>query len=262
MPEHKITRKEIKQQDEFLSAATRLTHWFMQRRKAVGLVALLILAAAAVVLGVHAYRDRQEQNAAALLAVALRVYNSPLAEDGVSTDGASSVADEHGAAGHRHFASDDEKFAAAVEALRPIVDEYASYPSGQAASFYLGTSLAQMGRLDEAEAALLQARRASAGFIQAMAMNRLGIQYMEQGRSDEAVAIFEELARRTPDGFPVEEALASEARAHEAAGDRQAAMVAYQRIVEDHPTSVYATLARTRVEELAAQLGVDVDAQG
>lgn len=262
MSEHRITRKELKQQDEFLSTATRLTHWFMQRRRTIGLALLGVLAVVAVIVGVRAYRDRQEQNAAALLAVALRVYNSPVTVGEDAGGESAVVADEHGAAGHRHFATDQEKLAAAIEALQPIVDSYVAYPSGQAASFYLGTSLAALGRPEDAEAALQRARGASAGFIQAMAMNRLGILFLDQGRNEEAVAVFEELARRTPDGFPVEEALAAEARAHEAAGDRQAAMVAYQRIVEDHPGSVYASLAQTRAEELAAELGVEGDEQG
>lgn len=261
MAEQRITRKDLKQQDEFLSGATRFTRWLMQRRKAVGMVLLVVLAAGAVVLGVRAYRQRQEQNAAALLAVALRVYNSPVTAESELAGEATSVADEHGAAGHRHFANDADKFGAAVDMLQPIADTFAGYPSGEAAAFYLGTSLAATGRLDESEVAFKRAQQASGGFIRAMAMNRLGMQYLEQGRNGEAVAMFEELARRTPDGFPVEEALASEARAHEAAGDRQAAMIAYQRIVEDYPASVHATLARTRVEELAAELGVDVDSR-
>lgn len=258
MSENRITRKDLKQQDEFLSTATHVFNWVMQRRKAIGLVLLIAVAVASALAGVRSYRARQEQNAAALLAVALRVYNSPVTPDEAAE---SAAADEHSAAGHQHFTTDADKYAASVAALQPIIDQYGSYPSGQMASFYLGASYTELGQAESAEAALRRAADSSTPMVRAMAMYRLGTFLLEQGRADDAAAVFEELARNSPAGFPVEQALNAEARAHEAQGDRQAAMLAYQRIAEDYPASVYAVEARTRAEELAAELGVDLDSE-
>jgi TolA-binding protein len=258
MSDHRITRKDLKQQDEFLSTATLVFNWVMQRRKTIGLVLLIAVAVASALVGVRTYRARQEQNAAALLAVALRVYNSPVTPDETAE---SASADEHSAAGHQHFTTEEQKYSAAVTALQPIIDEYGSYPSGQMASFYLGASYSGLGRVDEAEAALRRAAESSTPMVRAMAMYRLGTFLLEQGNADDAATVFEDLARSTPAGFPVEQALNAEARAHEAQGDRQAAMLAYQRIAEDYPSSVYAVEARTRADELAAELGVDLDSE-
>jgi len=259
MSDNRITRKDLKQQDEFLTTATRLLHWVMQRRKTIGLVLLIAVAAGSALVGVRAYQARQEQNAAALLAVALRVYSSPVTVDEATENAA---ADEHSAAGHQHFASSDVKFEAAAAALQPIIDQYGGYPSGQMASFYLGASLSELGRSDEAEASLRRAAESSTPFVRAMASHRLGMFLLEQDRADDAAVVFEQLVREPPAGFPVEQALSAEARAHEAQGDRQAAMLAYQRIAEDYPGSVYAVEARTRAEEIAAELGVDLNTEG
>jgi TolA-binding protein len=259
MSDTRITRKDIKQQDEFLTSATQLLQWGMQRRKMIGLILLIIVALGSVLAGVSTYRGRQEQNGAALLAVALRVYNSPVTADETTE---SAAGDEHSAAGHQHFATREAKYEAAIGALEPIIQEYGAYPSGQTAAFYLGASYAAIDRAEEAEQALRRAAQSSAPFVKAMAMHRLGVFLLEQDRADDAVEVFEELARQPPAGFPVEQALAGEARAHEAQGDPQAAMLAYQRIAEDYPASVYAVEARTRAEELAAELGVELDAEG
>ncbi len=254
-----FSRKDLKQQDEFLSTATQLMRWLLQRRKAIGLVLLLLVAVAAVLAGVRSYRARQEQNAAALLAVALRVYNSPIILEG-EAEGAAE-ADEHSAAGHEHFASNTAKFEAAAAAFEPIVAEYGSNPSGRAAAFYLGASLSNLGRTEEALEALQGAARSSSPLLRAVASFRLGELYLAEARYDEALEAFAPLLDSTPTGFPAEEALAATARTHEAAGDRQAAMITYQRIVEDFPASAYAATAKTHAEELAASLGVDLGAE-
>lgn len=258
MPQH-FSRKDLKRQDEFLSRSTQLAHWAMQRRKTIGLVLLVVVAIVSVLVGVRTYRQRQEQNAASLLAVALGVYSSPVTSDAAADTAGD--ADEHLAAGHRHFDTDAEKYEAAVEALRPVVDQYASYPSGRAAALYLGNSLAELGQMEEAEAALRQAAESGASLIRGTALQRLGDLYVQMKRYDDAVAVFDRLIDNPPATFPVEEALAAKARAQEAAGDVQAAMVTYQRLAEEHEGSVYAVPARTRAEEIAAQLGVDLDAE-
>lgn len=254
-----FSRKDLKHQDEFLSSATTVAQWLIQRRKSIGLALLLVVAAVSVLIGVRSYRQRQEQNAAVLLAVGLRAYGSPVTpEDGSAP---TAPADEHSAAGHQHFATETEKYEAAAAALRPILEQYGSYPSGRTAAFYLASCLAELQRYDEAEAALQHATEADAPLIRGMALQRLGDLYVQLDRYDDAIRVFDGLIARPPAGFPVEEALAAKARAHEAAGDDQAAMVAYQRLAEDHESSVYALPARTRAEELAAKLGVDLDAQ-
>ena len=254
-----FSRKELKRQDEFLSTATRLLNWAMQRRRALGIAALAALAAVAVLAGLHSYRARQEQNAAAQLAVALRLYDAPVVTGG--EEPAAAGADEHAARAHRHFPSEQAKYEAVVAALEPVVRTYGDTPSGRMAAFYLGSALAELGRGDDAVAAWLRAAEGSPPLVRAMARYRLAEYYLQEGRSQEALTLLGELVDRPPGGFPVQEALAAQARAYEAAGDRRAAMMTYEKLAEQHPSSVYAAPARRQAEELAAALGVDLSAE-
>lgn len=238
-----------------------MAQWLVQRRKTIGLLLLIAIAALSVLFGVRSYRERQEQDAAAMLAVALRTYNSPVVAEG-EAGSIAVAADEHGAAGHTHYTSDHAKFDGVVLALQPIIEQYGGFPSGRAAAFYLGNSLARLGRADEAIEALTRAADAASPLLRAMATYRLGELHIAQERYSEAIVILEPLVSRPPVGFPVEEALFAKGRAHEGAGDQRAAMLVYQRISEEHPTSIYSASARTRAEELAATLGISLDTEG
>ena len=248
-----VARKDLKQQDEFQRGATTVASWLMQRRKSIGLVLLFIVAGLSVLAGIRSYRNRQEQNAAAMLAVALRAFNAPLT--GAPTTVPASVPPTP------TYDTEEAKLEAAIPALRAVIGTYGTYPSGRAASFYLGTSLARLGRLEDAEASLRAGAQAAAPLPRAMSLLRLGELFAQQERYADAIGVFDQAISDPPDGFPVEEALTAKARTHEAAGDVQAAMLAYQRIVDNHANSVYAQLAKTRADELAAALGLDPDAE-
>ena len=289
MTSRHISRKEIKQQDRFASWATHAARWAMERRRRIGLVVLVVVAVISGVIGIVNYRARQEQRAAGLLAAALDIYQSPIATvdpglvvaepavdpvaegTGDATAAAGSTeatsgsvpagADEHSSAGHRHFESEEARLQASVEALRPIVEEYGAYPSGQAAKYYLGIALADLGEVEEAAETLGDAAGASVPMVGSMARYRLALLFAAEQRHDEALAELDRLVRDPRGGFPVAEALLAMAREYEAAGDRQAAMLTYERIADEHGTSVYAIEARNRADQLAAELGVDLDVE-
>ena len=125
------------------------------------------------------------------------------------------------------------------------------------ASFYLGLCETSLGNGDAAAEALQLAAGASQEIIATVSLYRLGQLQLAEGKLDEAIASFDLLLARNSDAFPADEALMSKARAQEAAGDQRGAMNSYQRVVDDHPDSFSAADARTRVEELAVELGLD-----
>lgn len=270
-------RKDLKK-DEFVSTTTRVLRWLMQRRRRIGWGLLIAIGIASVLAGVWMYRARQEEKAARQLGVALQIYHSP--EEDASTAGASgnpaaagdgataagsrssaAVSDEHGGAGHRHFETAEARYEAARDALRPIVEQFGGYRSGRVAAFYLGLCEARLGNPEAAIESLERATESSKSLIAATARYRLGQLYLDRGRPDDAVATFEKLVEANTDYFPAGEALMAKARAHEAADDRKAALATYRRVVENHGESVFASEARSRVDELSAQLGLDPDVE-
>ena len=179
----------------------------------------------------------------------------PATDPGTSTSAA--AADEHSAVGQRHFTTEIARCEAAREEFAPIVQRYGRTPSGRVASFYLGLCEISLGNGEAATEALQQAAGASQEIIATVSLYRLGQLQLAEGKLDEAIASFDLLLARNSDAFPADEALMSKARAQEAAGDQRGAMISYQRVVDEHPDSFSATDARGRVEELAAELGLD-----
>ena len=256
MSDNRFSRKDLKQQDDFQRGTLQFASWLVERRRTIGLALLGVVAAGSILAGVRAYGVRQEQNAAALFAEGMRVYQSTVI-DMAGLDSAVAAALGEGDT----YTSDEEKYQAAVAAFQPVVEQYGSQPSGRAASFYLGVSLIRLDRGEEAIAALRTAAESGTPLIRAMSLYRLGTLLSDSGQHDEAIAVFEELGDPAPEGFPVAEALFAKARAQEAAGSADAALATYRRIADDDPASIYAIPARSKAEELAARLGVSLDAE-
>ena len=285
MSSQRFSRKDLKH-DEFVTTTSQITRWLMERRRRIGWGLLAVVVLISIVAMVQVYQQRQETSASALLAGAMEVYRTPLAEEPApppdtqpaATDDGGEVAaepatgqteaapgtttitvpaDEHSAVKHIHFTTEAARYEAAREEFTPIVRRYGNTPSGRVASFYLGICESSLGNGEAAAVALQQAAGASQEIIATVALYRLGQLQVAEGQLDEAIASFDLLLARNSDAFPDDEALMSKARAQEAAGDRRGAMISYQRVVDDHPDSFSAADARTRVEELAVELGLD-----
>lgn len=278
MPAAAIRRKDLKH-DEFVSGAARLSRWLMQRRRRIGWALLVVVVGISAMAGMYLYRQHQAQKASALLAAALEIYNAPVVAPVTANGGAERQAaepqsggtaagagaavgtDEHGPAGHLHYPSEAAKYEAARAALRPIVEDYGRRAAGRMAAFYLGLCEAELGNHDEAVRQLEAAADASQPLIASMALYRLGFLHLEHNEAEQAVGRFEDLLGADGGVFPREEALMGKAKAHEAAGDDRAALAAYQRIVDEYSTSLVATDARARVEELSARLDLNPGAE-
>ena len=278
--------------------AGRVTHWLMERRRRIGWGLLAVALMVSVVLSLQLLRQRQEQSAAALLAVAMEIYRAPVVPptpDPVVTpvaDGAEGAAQDAADAGSNaegsgqdatdggsdaelpaedppptpeftglQFASDSEKYLAAIERFEPIVERYLGRPSGRLAAFYLGICRSELGDTEAAIVALTQAADASEPLISAMALYRLGQLELGVGNADAAVQYFDRLLVLDGGFFPEDEALMAKARAQRDAGDPRAALATYQRVLQDYAGSYSEIEARSHVEEISAQLGLDPNIQ-
>ncbi len=159
------------------------------------------------------------------------------------------------------FASESEKYLAAIARFEPIVERYEARPSGRLAAFYLGICQSELGNTEAAIVALTQAAGASEPLIAGMALYRLGQLELGVGNAEAAVEYFDRLLQLDGGFFPQEEALMAKARAQGDAGDQRAALATYQRVLRDYAGSYSEIEARTHVEEISAQLGVDPNVQ-
>ena len=292
-------RKDLKH-DEFINFSGRVGRWLMERRRRIGWGMLAAAVVLSVVLGVRFYQQSEEQRAAVLLAAAMDVYRAPVVppppvvpvsledpatppEPATEGNGTEATQSAEGAAGEAaadstaaaaepvaepqlptglQFGSEAEKYTAARERFIPIVERYGRRPSGRLAAFYLGICEAELGETDAAAVALGQAADAAEPVIASMALNRLGQLELERGNADAAVTYFDALLTNSGGLFPRDEALMSKARAQQESGDLRAALATYQRVLDEFVGSYSAAEARTHVEELSAQLGLDPNVDG
>jgi tetratricopeptide (TPR) repeat protein len=70
-------RKDLKH-DQFVIGAGRVGHWLMERRRRIGWAVLAVAVVLSVIFSVRFAHQRQEQQAAALLAAAMEVYRAPV----------------------------------------------------------------------------------------------------------------------------------------------------------------------------------------
>jgi tetratricopeptide (TPR) repeat protein len=80
MSSERFRRKDLKH-DEFVTTTSEITRWLMERRRRIGWGVLAIVVLISILAMVQVYQQRQETSASALLAVAMEVYQTPLAEE-------------------------------------------------------------------------------------------------------------------------------------------------------------------------------------
>jgi tetratricopeptide (TPR) repeat protein len=220
----KISRKALKQPDEFMTAAFSVEDFVEHHLQKVlgGVVMVLIVALAAFLIYSHQVTVHQQ--------AAEEFY------EGFS------------ALQSKDYKSAEQKFNAL------ILEHPSSEPAGLA-RFYLGMTYLGTGDLPRAREELERFTQSAAPqSLRELAMMDLGVVYEQLGQYAKAAAIYREAGNLK--GPASNDARLAAARALQLDGKRDAAIVAYQDFLKDNP---YAPQRDTVVQALA-NLGVSVPA--
>ena len=211
------------------------------------IVALAVLAS----MGVALQDRRTEAAGEALLAEAMVILNTevvPLtAEDASGLPAAASLA----AAGT--FASDQDRLSAGLPKLEATVAAYPETSAGLTARYHLASTLALLGRHDEAieqfDSVVTQGGQEN--LYGRMALLGRADTEVRAGRLDDAVASWRALAERgqTTD-LPQDAILMELGRAYSLRGDLDDARTTFTRIIDEYPTSPYSAEARRELDNL------------
>jgi hypothetical protein len=133
-------------------------------------------------------------------------------------------------------------------------DAYPSTNSGIAARYHAASILASLGRPGEAVTRYddVITRAGDAVYGQMARLGKADALVLE-GKFDDALAIYRELAARKDGSLPVDAILMQLGRACVAAGKTQEAKQAFTRIVDEFPESTYLTDARRELDTLTAR---------
>jgi TolA-binding protein len=243
-------RRELKQNDVAqLVAASRQFLEENGRQLTWAVVAIVVVGVA--VLGLLAYRNREQARGTELLAQATVVLNTAVVPVNAETKpGDAPAAAGIGAKGT--FSTETQKLNVAVPKLRAAADAYPDTAAGIQARYHLAASLAALGQQKEAITQFDDVvRRAGADSLYGrMAQLGKADAQFASGQTDAAIATWKELAAKKDANLPEDAILMQLGRAYQAKGNAAEAKKTFTDIVDKHPDSPYVAEARKELDSL------------
>ena len=226
MARQRMTRKELKQPDQFISATGQVLGWIRDHTRYILYGVLGVVVVIGLLIGWSSWQRQRQQRAAVLLQQAIKLIET---------------------------ASEAERVAntsEAIEHLQVITQRYGSTPSGAQAYWHLGHLYFDQGDTTAALTAYEQARqRLPRQQHIHRALTTLNMAYVQAaaGACDEAIPSFEAV-RQSPVTWLYGEAYLGIGRCHERNGAPDQAIAIYDQALAD--AHVTATVQQTINERL------------
>jgi predicted negative regulator of RcsB-dependent stress response len=216
---HKLTRKELKQPDEFQTFVSNAQDFLVNNLQQVIVSAAIVLAAGALAVGIYYYEIHRDNVAGDAFFNAITELNQ-------------------------------KKYKQAEDDFDKLAREESGREAGKLARFYLGSAYFQDGQLDKARDALVAyVPDAKDDLFASMAYDDLGVIYEKQGDLDKAKGAYAQAAaivgpEQTRAQLQVAQVMARQ-------GDKAGAIKAYQDFLTANPFGQ----DRQTVIEALAELG-------
>jgi TolA-binding protein len=238
----KRTERRHLKENELQTFAREARQQLEERKRETTMIVAAILIAGVAVGGYFAWRDRVETHAHALLADAMIVQGAR-----IGTPAAPGTA----GAGSLSYLTERERAQAALTKFKAAADAYPSSDAGIYARYQLAGTYMELGQPGSAAAEYQQIIDRSGDKIYGQ-MARLGLAEARaiEGKYDEAINGFKELAQRKDGPLPVDGILMQLGRVYLDAGKRADAQQTFNRIVEEYPESPYSGDARKELDNL------------
>ena len=213
-----------------------------ENRRTLGLVAAVVVAVLALGGGYWAWKTRTENRAQAMLADAIVVVQSPIAEEKPGSKPAAGT-----------FANVRARSEASLAKFTEAFNAYPSTEAGIAARYYAAAALAMLGRHGEAATRYKEVvdRAGSDSFYGRMA--RLGVidANTQAKQYDEAISAAQALVNAAGDEVMPRDALLMElGRVQAAAGKKAEAKQTLDKVIAEFPESPYIEEAKRMLTEL------------
>ncbi len=226
----RITRKQLKQDDEFVSAAEWIFRWIADNRRQLMAGIGAVFAAAIVWWGASAWLGSRTGDASLLL------YNAVQTFEGAA------------AAGSLVPAGDVD--AAEIE-FQQVVESYGRTDQADIAKLYLARIALSRGRTDEARSVFVDlSQKHGNDLIGRLATLDLIDLRIASGQVDEVAGELEAMIVGQDGGLPRDAALYKLGEVFADSGDPERARTYFERLLEEFPESPYLMNARLRLNEL------------
>ncbi len=233
MAEKKVTRKELlKEPDEFMTTTGAIVRYTKQNPNVVTGIAILIVVALVVFLGITNYQKYKSSRSHELFQQAHRAYEMATTSPDTSPETWDNI--------FREFET--------------VAKDYPSMPAGEMALLYSGHVLYQKGdykgvleKYNRMQSTNLVKNELSPLVMYHIAMTRFALKDYDQ-----ALTLFDQLSKDINSPYR-REAFASIARIYEAQGKSMEAVQAYKQYLKMFPEAPDALFIKTRISDLSAK---------
>jgi tetratricopeptide (TPR) repeat protein len=241
----RITRKEIKQPDEFLTLSARTIEFAQAHSREISMGAAAILLLGLLVWAASAYQDRREARAARLLAQSQALLRTA----------ASEAETQDSAAKGANASTPAEVREKSMALLREVVEDYKRTEASGAARILLAQLLYDDGKYDAAIEAYDEAAKRSGRNPELVAMAWEGLAYSHEAKEDfqRALEYYEKLSKSSAAHFQGWGYLGM-ARCYERVGNPGKAIDAYQALLTEHPQHPMAAEVQASVARISQSL--------
>jgi tetratricopeptide (TPR) repeat protein len=212
-------------------------------------VLLVALVVAAVIGGILAWRGQTESRAEQLLGEAMVTFNARVVPVTSQPEAPGEVPAAAAIGATGTFSSVPAKLNAALPKLKAAADAFPDTDAGITARYHYASSLATLGRHDEAIKTFEEvvARAGADSLYGRMAQLGKGEALLRAGQHDAAVATWKELASSADEALPKDAILMELGKAYRAAGNTEEARKTFNQLIEEHPASPYTPEARAEL---------------
>jgi len=227
----KVSRKDLKEPDEFLSFTVRALKWINEQK-----VALIIgtLAVIVVVLGTFAWRwySLSKEKAASVDFIKAREI---LDARVIPRDDAAGTSVSDGS-----FSSEDDKFRAAIAEFEQVIKSHSNSATAALATYYVAEYSRRVGDYDKAISNFKSYLKTEgpSGELAAFAVEGIAASLEAQGKEDQALQQYQRLTE-PPFNMQPDRGLFHVARLEQKAGHTAEAVRLYNEIIEKYPKTTY-----------------------
>lgn len=226
MPRTKLTRHQLKEQDEITTSLQTFTEYLIAKKREVTIGLSVVAAVVIIFFAWSYYSSSRNAKAQAELSQAIDIFSDPAIK------------------------SDKERYQKTLAAAQKTHDDYSSLAVGDIALYYAALSEEGLGDTAKAVQGLQQVSQRGDAGIKGVAQFALGSIYKKHGETQKAIDLYKPLFDR---GGYSKSAVAYElATLYEANHQADQAKDFYQKVVTDYPDSPF----RQNADEALKRLGV------
>jgi tetratricopeptide (TPR) repeat protein len=231
-------REQLKH-DRTQEVATEAVHWTQAHRTAILAAVGGAVVVAAIIIGVYAYLQKQNQAASVALGQAMHKLNSPVRPAGAPAD-----------PNQPSYASVEERDKAAVGAFEGVAAKYPRTDAGFYSLYMAGVVQLDQGDSTGAEKSFQRAISEGNSNVSSLAKLALANLYVSQKREPDAIKLYKELIEHPTNTVPKATSELELAQLYEDKNQKTDAVKLYEQMQKDNQKNGIGQLAQQKIEQL------------